>query len=34
MMVVVAEQAPPSSKAEMMEIAALPNLQVAQLPGT
>ncbi|NER79899.1 MAG: alpha/beta hydrolase [Leptolyngbya sp. SIO1D8] len=33
-MVVVAEQAPPSSKAEMMEIAALPNLQVAQLPGT
>jgi len=33
-MVMVAEQAPPSSKAEMEAIAALPHVQTARLPGT
>lgn len=33
-MVVIGEQAPPSSKAEMEAIAALPNVQTARLPGT
>ena len=34
LMVVVAEQAPPSSKADMKAMAALPQLQSAHLPGT
>ena len=33
-MVVLAEQAPPASKAEMEAIAALPGVQVTRLPGT
>lgn len=33
-MAIVAEGAPPASKAEMEAIAALPNIQVARLPGT
>lgn len=33
-MVIIAEQAPPSSKAEMEAIATLPNVQTARLPGT
>lgn len=33
-MVVIGEQAPPSSKAEMEAIAALPNVQTVRLPGT
>jgi len=34
LMAVVAEQSPPASKAEMEAIAAMPNVQVARLPGT
>jgi hypothetical protein len=33
-MVIVAEQAPPASKAEMEAIAALPDVQSTRLPGT
>lgn len=34
LMVVVADQAPPASKAEMEAIATLPQMQLARLPGT
>lgn len=34
LMTIIADQAPPSSKAEMEAIAALPNIQTARLPGT
>ncbi|NET35314.1 MAG: alpha/beta hydrolase [Cyanothece sp. SIO1E1] len=34
LMVIVAQQAPPASKAEMEAMAELPNLRVARLPGT